>query len=353
MFDNIDWRFAFFTFGVCVCILFFLRRLAFKWVWLDHPGEHKTHAASVPVVGGIAIMFALAISLIWRGLNDFDLILLLASCSMLIVGMWDDRFKLSAKLRFILQACIASVLWYFGLARLEQLGALFGGEPIDLGVWSFPFTVFALVGCINALNLIDGIDGLSGSMVLIALLALTFVGGLQHLDIRFWLIGLGSAVSAFLIFNSRIYFPRAIVFMGDAGTLALGTILAVLLVRSSQGQDALISPVVALWFFALPLIDAVSVMLRRFAAGASAFQPDQRHLHHLLLRVGLSDRSVCFILVLISATFALIGVIATRYLSIPDWLLASVFLSIAIAWHQVARNADRYAKLFSFELKAR
>jgi len=144
-----------------------------------------------------------------------------------------------------------------------------------------------MIGMLNAVNMVDGLDGLAASLVFIAIIAWT--GD----DVRNVVIPelLGAAILAFLLFNLRLR-GRALVFMGDAGSLFLGFVLTWFLVALSQGEQRLLAPVTALWLFALPLTDTISMMVRRILLRRSPFLADREHFHHILLAAGFGPQRV-------------------------------------------------------------
>jgi UDP-GlcNAc:undecaprenyl-phosphate GlcNAc-1-phosphate transferase len=204
-----------------------------------------------------------------------------------------------------------------------------------LGVLAIPMTVFSLVGVINAVNMADGMDGLAGSYLLVCLGAvagLHAMAGNHGIDATLALAG-AACLLPFLLLNLRLPWQRrARVFLGDAGSMAIGLLVGVLLIRGSQGADAAFAPPVALWLLAVPLIDTVSVMLRRIAAGRSPFAADQQHVHHVLLRTGLDVPQVWRILLGSAALLALAGM-AAHGLGLPQSLQFGLFMLIACSYH--------------------
>ena len=173
--------------------------------------------------------------------------------------------------------------------RITSLGApLFFDLP--LGVLSVPFTLLFIMTLINAFNLTDGIDGLAGGLALLSLVAMAIVG--INTDVFSLIVLLIAVVLAFLLFNFPMRFVQPVrTFMGDAGSTFLGLAIASIGVWLSQGIDPRISPVVGLWFVAVPVFDLFSTIIRRSAEGKSPFAPDHGHLHHVLMDCGLSRRA--------------------------------------------------------------
>lgn len=262
---------------------------------VDRPGGHKQHDEHVPLVGGLGIYAALltvlglALLLESRG-QPFYASLLLGASLLFLVGLIDDMFNLGVRVRFIAQGIAASITALWGGVMLNDFGALVTSDVLVLGAFALPVTIFATAGVINALNMSDGIDGLSGSLSAVSLVLLAiiaFLGGADaYLKVILAMLG---AVIGFLAFNMRCCGrKKAKTFMGDAGSTMLGFLFACLFVGLSQGEARAMTPVTALWFFAVPLYDTTATMIRRMWLAKSPFSADRWHLHHLLLDAGFT-----------------------------------------------------------------
>ena len=280
----------------------------------DNPdGLRKRHEGSVPLVGGIAIYLGfvssmMALTPVFEGLPW-----LMAGGLLLVgVGARDDCCPISAEWRLATHIAAALLAIYGADVRLYDLGNLsVGGGVLPLDVLSVPFTVLTMVGIINAINLSDGVDGLAGTLTVLTLLALIVMASLAGRYELFQIsICLASAMTAFLLFNlpgARRRSGR--VFLGDAGSTLLGYLLACLLIASSQGDNRVFAPTIALWLVALPLGDTIAVGARRLASGRSPFHADRTHLHHLALSAGLSQRQTLFLLSAMSMFYIIIGLL--------------------------------------------
>lgn len=330
-------------FGVCVLISGVAIRLsvalAAHFGIMDRPGGHKQHEASTPFVGGFGLIAVLigAAMLSDRFFGDSLLFplqaLILGGAVIFLTGLADDLWHIGFKPRFLVQAVVALSMVFIGGVELRSLGELFPGVQIDLGWLAVPFTVFATIGLINAVNMIDGIDGLSGSVSLVSL-TLTAVVALAASNpaYLFIIVALSGGVAGFLYFNLR--YPgngRARVFLGDNGSMLLGFVFAWLFIALSQGDAPAMTPVTALWLFALPLMDTVGVMLRRIWLGKSPFRADRYHLHHLFIRAGFRVCDVVVFAVGMQFLFALIGVCGLL-LAVPDYLMFWSFLGVFLAY---------------------
>ena len=288
------------------------------------PGEHRKHQQATPLVGGVAIFVGILVAYV---LVDNSQLGLLPSLALLcLVGVIDDRFKLPSWVRFVAQAMAAYLMIKFTGVQLTSLGSLVSENETLLGSWAGPMTVFAVIGVINAINMSDGLDGLAGSLVILVLLAiLSFDSKLQGFVLQVIV-----AILGFLIWNIRIARDYAKLFMGDAGSTVLGMIMAYCLIYLSQAPSSAIQPVTALWLLALPLIDAVAVLLVRPLRGSSPFSADEMHYHHLLRARGFSVNNI-LALVLIVQTVLIVAGLAMMVGSVKEiYQLCAFLLCFAI-----------------------
>lgn len=302
------------TFVVSVAGIYLLQPIAEYFGLTDKPDNRKLHCFHTPLIGGIAVFIALAVSLLpftsFSSLGLNQPVLFIAIALIVLTGVVDDYLQLGVRLRFLLHALIVLIMIHWGGVVLLDLGYLVSSELLVLGYFALPLTIFAALGTINALNMVDGIDGLAGalSIVIFAFIALlTYAAqssGYYHLSIA--VLG---AVAGFLVFNFPYHSRRhATIFMGDAGSNLLGFILAWQFIALSQGENPVIAPVTALWLYAVPLIDTVSVMVRRIWLKRSPFKADRGHLHHLLTDAGFRVRQVVYLMAFLQFLFAATGV---------------------------------------------
>ncbi len=307
-----------------------LRPAARKLGLVDIPGGRKTHSEATPMIGGLGIYLGLLAIYIVSPLllpNYQDLLIL--SGAILVFGIIDDAIGLSPMSRLAVHSCIALGMALIADIRLETFGNILGGGPVYLGALSIPITVFATVGVINAVNMSDGLDGLSGGLAVVALLALAVCSVLagEGALLNFSMV-LIVQVLAFLTLNLRSWWnKRVLTFLGDSGSTLLGFLLAWILIDSSQGSNPVITPVYALWFFALPLIDTVSLLIRRPLSGKSPFTPGLDHFHHRLLRSGFTRRQTVLIMYGLASIVATIGAFS-HYVGINDSVMFGLFMLI-------------------------
>jgi len=317
----------------------FLIRSASSMSLIAEPGEHRQHSLPTPMVGGLAIYLALFFGLVL--IAKQYVLLLPCLLFMCVVGVVDDRYALPSWLRFLAQGLAAYLMIQFTGIQLLSLGFLVGGEQeVLLNRWSMPLTIFATVGVINAINMSDGLDGLAGSMVVLVLISLLILN--SSLDRLIWISI--AAICGFLFFNLRLFRAQAAAFLGDAGSMMLGLLLATLLIQHSQNPIG-IWPVTALWLLAIPLIDAVAVLLVRPLHGKSPFLADNSHYHHQLLQRGFSVNGVLVITLLSQIIFIAIGITLFQ-LRVAEHIQLIMFLAVFAVylvhlWSWMRRNRKR------------
>lgn len=316
------------AFMLTALLILVLRKYGDGLGLMDKPGGHKAHSRPTPIVGGLAIAFGCSFS--WLLTYDGDMqvgILILIAALVLLVGLFDDIRGLTSISRFIIHITILLISIYVLDIKLINLGGLFSSQEVLLSFWSIPFTIFAIIGVINAVNMADGIDGLSGIIALIALLSLLVLVLLDHqMELGIIVTAVIGSIVAFLAFNMRIFGRKnASIFMGDSGSTWLGFILAIILVRYSQRAEQIFPPVLALWILALPLYDAVGMLLRRPLRGKSPFAADRSHSHHILLDCGFSVNQVVMSIAGLQLVLVTMAIIAASN-GISDSFLFGLFL---------------------------
>lgn len=318
-----------------------LRPFAININLTDNPSNRKLHSGSVPLIGGIAMFFGIVVSILVlpHDLNDFNYFLL-ASMILIIIGALDDHREISVKLRLLFQVLVAVIIISGGKLSIFSVGNLFETGEILLNGWAYFITVLAIISAINAVNMADGIHGLAAGNSLITFIAifLLSIGKMPYQEL--WIIILFcSVLPVFLIHNLCLGLPKSKrIFMGDAGSMFLGMGIVWLLLDLTQGDAKIFNPVTALWIFATPLIDMVSVFMRRLTSGNSPFKPDVLHMHHLLLHQGFKQSNVLLILLLFSLLMALVGILGEQY-EVAEWVMFFGFLiifAVYFVWSKVA-----------------
>lgn len=279
----------------------------------DVPDARKLHTRPIASLGGIGIFsgFFLA-SILGVSVNAFPEFQYFFAASTIIffIGINDDMVALTAMRKIIGQVLVAAILIHLGDVRLSSMHGLFGLQQLPESI-SLAFSYMTIIVIINAFNLIDGIDGLAGTL---GMLTTSVFGAYFFLaDMPAYAVmsfAMTGSLLAFLIFN---YNPAKI-FMGDTGSLLLGLVNSILVIKFITVADNpnVILPIesaVAVGFsiLMLPLADTMRVFAIRIFKGRSPFSPDRHHIHHLLLDRGLNHKFITLTCLLMNMLFIAIA----------------------------------------------
>lgn len=321
----------------CAVLILLLRELAHSFGIVDLPGGRKQHAQPTPTVGGLAMFAAVLVALfLWEGLAGDVAVLMWCATALVMLGVLDDRHGVSVSARIMIQVFLVLLVILRGNGLITHVGAIFG-EEISLGVFAIPFSVVAFVGGINAMNMIDGADGMAGKMALISMLGVASLcclsGTHELLPLILAVIG---ALIGFLLFNTRLFVKRAWVFMGDAGSMWLGLVLGWFMARMVGGPIAA-EPAIVLWLFGIPLLDTLTVMIRRKRRKTSVFDPDRTHIHHVLEDTGLTIHRA--VILLSGIQVILVGVGVLFYITdAPGALVFWSFVALFVVYYYRLRD---------------
>ncbi|UGB38533.1 MraY family glycosyltransferase [Frateuria soli] len=285
-----------------------LYRLAGTWGLVDRPNERKHHVGHIPLIGGLAAFVGVLAGAAVDGQTHLFTNVLLATAAVLaVVGALDDRFDLSVRARLLVQTGAVLTMVAVTGVHIHTLGHLFGHE-FELGVFGIPLTVVAVIGLLNAFNMMDGIDGLAGMLALISIAAIILYQGQPQWPGVVVLVLLAGALVPYLAANLGLVGKK--IFLGDAGSMVVGYVLAWTLIHLSQsGPNTELSTIDVLWCVALPVLDTLQVVVRRVREGKSPFKPDRGHIHHMMLRAGLGPRTTLAALVMLAILLALTGML--------------------------------------------
>jgi len=306
-----------------------MRRIAIKKQIVDKPNEsHKTHSNPIPYLGGVAIVIGVTlVSYLALFVGGFSLTKVLLASSILIpallvgaIGLVDDVKKLTPLSRFVAQNAIAIVSTQILIATQTV------GSPTDNALIDFLITILWIVGLTNALNFFDNIDGgASGTAAISAsFLFILALQGSQFSIAAFALVLAGGTVG-FLLWNR----PPARIYMGDAGALFLGLLLASLTIRFDPNPiNRVAGFAVPLFLLAVPIMDTSVVVLKRIVRGISPFQGGRDHLSHRLMRAGLTKRQSVLSLWLLTLFFCLVSLVISQASFPLEGFIAAVGLTL-------------------------
>ena len=289
-----------------------VKNLAVRMGAMDVPkDDRRMHHHPIPRMGGLAIFLGFLFStLLFVKLDNGLRGMLLGAVIIVVLGIFDDIFDLSAKLKLVVQIVAALIAALTGnvITALSNPN-IFSSDPTwELGILSIPVTVIWIVALTNAVNLIDGLDGLAcGVSSISALTLLVIAMTVGEPSVALLVAALAGGCLGFLPYNIN----PAKIFMGDTGSTFLGFVLGVVSVQGLFKMYTLISFVVPFLIFGLPIFDICFAFIRRIAHGQSPMHPDRSHIHHRLIDMGLSQKQAVAVLYVIAAILGLSAVVLT------------------------------------------
>ena len=257
------------AFFFTILFIVILKPIAKATNLIDDPGGRKKHKYPTPITGGIAMFLGLFSGVLIYDIFPLSQWLLVGSSLLIIIGIIDDRFNLSARSRLIAQICISLLIISISNIAVENTGSSFLFNW-NLGALSHPITILIIITIVNAFNAIDGIDGLSGGIALTVFGLMAYLN-FNHTSFELTLL-LMASILGFLLCNIPFYFNKKVrCFMGDGGSTFLGFSIIWLGINTSQGDSASIFPVTGLWLVSFPVFDFAASLLRRAANKKSVF----------------------------------------------------------------------------------
>ena len=319
-----------------------MRRIAIATDVVDRPNSlHKSHKKPVPYLGGVAIIIGvISISYSASLFSDFTSNTFWLATSVLgpalvlgLIGLWDDIKNLKPLPRFIAQS-IAGVFTAVLLVVTETVG-----NPTGSKLFDSIFTIFWVVGICNAINFFDNLDGGAAGTVAVSSIALAYLAltGDQYLVAALATVTAGATLG-FLVWNKS----PAKIYMGDAGALFLGVLIATLTIRfNPSSSTSITSFLVPILLLAIPILDTSIAVFSRLRRGLSPFQGGQDHLSHRLIRAGLSRKQSAILLWGLSGVFAVLAVfISQPNFEIDNYLATAASFLWAFLFYMFFKTKD-------------
>jgi UDP-GlcNAc:undecaprenyl-phosphate GlcNAc-1-phosphate transferase len=309
---------------------------------LDHPGEHKGHSLPVPYLGGLAMVTALSLAVVTAallrppdsGLHQLEAVLGMAVVLSLI-GLLDDLRGLGPIVRLSAEIAAGVGVWIAG-ARVE----ISGSQPVDVVL-----TVVWIVGITNAFNLLDNMDGLSAGVATLGSMSFFVMAATND---QYLVAGLSLALAGCALGFLRHNFHPARIYMGDAGSLYLGFVLAYLglKLRFPDNSDAVtfLVPILAL---GIPILDTSLVTISRVLHGRSPFQGGQDHLSHRLVRLGLPVPAAVGVIYVVAASFGGVALVVSLVGQTAAYIVAGSLLVVGVILILVLLRVPVYEKTVS------
>ncbi len=323
----------------------------------DIPNERKMHKNAIPRLGGISFLPSMLVAFLATTLtyNTFtsvsevtfslwSLYFFISLMLIYLVGIVDDVVGLSARVKFFVQIVAASLLPLSGL-YLNNLYGFCGIHDIPYYIGG-PLTIFLVVFITNAFNLIDGIDGLAAGISFVALSGFLF--SFMNEDVWLYCIliaGLMGVLVAFLYYN-LLGDPEKNrkIFMGDSGSLTLGFIIGFLAIKYSMDNPNVMfwrpdCMVLAYSFIIVPVFDVIRVASQRFFHHIPVFKADKNHIHHKLMRLGMTQRQALITILSLAIGFILLNMVMTN--SVPAEIIVCVDVIVWWTFHAVVNHIIR------------
>ncbi|MBK7376170.1 MAG: undecaprenyl/decaprenyl-phosphate alpha-N-acetylglucosaminyl 1-phosphate transferase [Chitinophagaceae bacterium] len=312
----------------------------------DEPDERKVHKTVIPTLGGLGIFAGFIIATLMGVPSSItsELQYFAAAATVIFfLGIKDDILVLSASKKFIGQLIAAGIIIKFGGIQITNMHGFLGIYEIP-HIASIVLSIFTIIVITNSFNLIDGVDGLAGSLGLLTTLVFGayffYAGQLTYAVMAFALAG---STIGFLLYN----FSPAKIFMGDTGSLLLGLINSILVIKFINVAGNPVSnlpiaaaPAIGFSILMIPLFDTLRVFGLRILDRRSPFSPDRTHVHHFLLDLGLNHRMVTITCVAVNIIF-----IAMAYFlrnlgttTVIGILLVSAFIFIGVIYYSRPRS---------------
>ncbi len=279
-------------------------------------GGRKAHGRPVAYEGGLAMWAAVIAGLVVAFCSFPEMItnvnsfigLIIGATAIVAVGAADDILDMRPVIKLAAQLAIGGIMYYYGF-RIERLSNPFGDEVMIWTGLSIAGTMLWYGLLINGINMIDGMDGLAAGIVAISAITLGAVA--FDLDMMLPLllcVVLLGACLGFLPFN----FSPATIFMGDAGSMLLGFMLASITLLSSTKAPALLALIIPMLAVGVPLFETIFAFTRRILQGKHPFRADRRHLHHRFLALGFTERRVVLMFYYLTAYFGVTAYVLQR-----------------------------------------
>ena len=315
--------------------------LAYKIGAIDVPLDgRRMHKKPTPRIGGLAIFAGFVVAtLVFCDVTPELVAIYIGGLIIVAVGVIDDVFRINAWIKLAAQIGVALIAVSQGV--VVEFINLFG-TYITFGAWSIPITVLWIVGLTNAINLIDGLDGLACGVSAICSTSLLLVMILkgEYFAAMLTAIVVGSCLG-FLPFNSN----PAKIFMGDTGAMFLGYTMAVISVSGVFKLHTVISFIVPLSIFGLPICDTAFAFIRRILHGKSPFSADRGHLHHKLIDMGFNQKQSVRILYAICAILGTSAIMFTEEHFTRAIIIIAAGLVIFLINFLIVRRSDEREKM--------
>lgn len=289
-----------------IFFIYFYSKLSLRINLIDMPNERKLHIGKIPLVGGISIYTSLSLFYIFISTPFILKIIFLSSFLVLIISLLDDIYDIGITERIFFQTVATLVVVGFGV-RIIDIGT-YNESTIFLGGFGIVLSCLTIIAFTNAINFSDGLDGLATGYGLNCILSIIFFSYYFKFNSdQMHLYFLSFLLIIFLFSNHGFLLPKT--FLGDNGSASLGFLLACFLVYYTLPDNRHFHPVLTLWAAPFPILDFMTVFIRRILKKTNPFKPDRRHMHYLLINSKISNKLIPILLVSSSFVSSVLGFI--------------------------------------------
>lgn len=304
----------------------------------DEPGDRTVHTKSTPTLGGLAIFSGLTVSsLFFSNMSEIpELKFIIAGIIILFfVGIKDDILIIAPITKLTGQILVTFIIVFFTDLQITHLHGFFGITDIPQFI-GIPLTIFIFLVVINGFNLIDGIDGLTASIGVVVACTLGIWFYLTE-EYQYAILSASVAGALFGFLRYNVFSKKNKIFMGDTGSLILGLIISVLIIKFNEKNIVhnfdyakYGAPVISIAVLIIPLYDTLRVMFIRFFQKKPLFKPDKQHIHHVFIQLGLSHKQAVLILIFINILFCIAAMYLHNKMGIRRLLLAFLLTAMII-----------------------
>lgn len=335
----------------------YVRDLAHARGWLESPAlDRHVHTIPLPRIGGVAIFGSFAIviaaALLGARWTNSSILpwapvakLLAPALIIFLLGLYDDLRGASPTVKFLVQALAASLLFLGGYG-VHHFDLVLSGQALRTFI-GLPLTILWVLLITNAFNLIDGLDGLAAGSALfstVVIFALTLFEANTMVSVV--AIVLAGVILGFLRFN----FHPASIFLGDSGSLFIGFVISALAIASSQKAPTIVAISIPLVSLGFPILDVILAVGRRFLGGKPLFRGDRDHIHHKLLKRGLSQREAVMLLYAVTAGFGFVSLVLLHRSAEVALILALTGTAVLVGVQQL--RYDEFGEMLSILQRA-
>ncbi len=312
-------------------ITFYIKKIARHIGAMDIPNKRKVHKVPMPRLGGLGIFLTFLFGYMLFGVQSIQMnAILIGAFIIVITGVIDDISPLGAKTKLLGQTIAALIVIFYGGIILDKI--TIGGLHLDFGIFAYPLTIIFILGCINIINLIDGLDGLSTGTCAIFYLTIGIIAFIKSsfggLDVSLTFIMLGASLG-FLCHN---FYPAKI-FSGDSGSMFQGFMISTISLLGFK-TVTMTSFFIPLLLLGIPILDTLFAIIRRIIKKQPIYMPDKDHLHHQLLKLGLSHRNTVLAIYAMNILFAFASIIYAindKKLGICIYIVIFILITLIIA----------------------